>query len=408
MEAAGYAANPWVNAGDRADKDGNLQLRQSRLLKVRQEERSRAQAHCQARHKRAEAHKQARKAERRMTEQREHDDHLHEMQALHAAALRQAHQAQEKALMARRAAEKAEVAAEATAATRHADAKQRFADAVSKARTERQQMHEGASSRLQHMARTREAEKQRAAAQAKAARASRRRSLSIDAQRCVNNLSEPARNVPMISAAGAHAKGSVNQLHRKKAAERGRAALRRARQERRAAELSRSLQRAERDNQLHRAQHDTAMDASPVASQVPQDQENMQHEAAASMHQPASCKAQLTAGGTAAAAKPGMSCQQAKQAATPQRAPVEVIAQTQWQLQSVRPESHDFLRNSAGRLQRITAAVSKAAHGKGPVPFGASCLRTAHTGGRGLLSGHNNPDERLAFAFQQPQKVRLC
>ena len=39
---------------------------------------------------------------------------------------------QEKALMARRAAEKAEVAAEATAATRHADAKQRFADAVSK------------------------------------------------------------------------------------------------------------------------------------------------------------------------------------------------------------------------------------------------------------------------------------
>ena len=34
MEAAGYAVNPWVNAGDRADKDGNLQLRQSRLLKV--------------------------------------------------------------------------------------------------------------------------------------------------------------------------------------------------------------------------------------------------------------------------------------------------------------------------------------------------------------------------------------
>ena len=192
----------------------------------------------------------------------------------------------------------------------------------------------------------------------------------------------------MISAAGAHAKGSVNQLHRKKAAERGRAALRRARQERRAAELSRSLQRAERDNQLHRAQHDTAMDASPVASQVPQDQENMQHEAAASMHQPASCKAQLTAGGTAAAAKPGMSCQQAKQAATPQRAPVEVIAQTQWQLQSVRPESHDFLRNSAGRLQRITAAVSKAAHGKVPssVPPRQGMARERHaSGGRKML-----------------------
>ncbi len=84
-----------------------------------------------------------------------------------------------------------------------------------------------------------------------------------------------------------------------------------------------------------------------------------------------------------------MSCPgKAKQAATPQRAPVEVIAQTQWQLQSVRPESHDFLRNSAGRLQRITAAVSKAAHGKVPssVPPRQGMARERHaSGGRKML-----------------------
>lgn len=154
MYASGHPVNAWVNAGEVADGSGNVQLRQSRIITVRyprqcfdtpdiqavhleectievvsciwkliachrqgdkgdcperiiyvttqglkwlqarQNERIRAQAQCQARHSRAEAHKQARKAEQRMTEQLQRDNHVLRLQALHAAALGHAHEAQ--------------------------------------------------------------------------------------------------------------------------------------------------------------------------------------------------------------------------------------------------------------------------------------------------------------------------
>ena len=154
----------------------------------------------------------------------------------------------------------------------------------------------------------------------------------------------------------------MSQLQRQKAAERGRAALRRARQQRRAEELSRQLRSAERAKQLHRAQPGSAMGA---PSQVPHGQGNMQHEAAASEHQPALHTAQLTAGGSSATVEPGMLCQQAEQAGASQ-APLTIIAQTHWQLQSVRPELHDFLKSSTERLQSARTAGVMALHGKAP------------------------------------------
>ena len=195
--------------------------------------------------------------------------------------------------------------------------------------------------------------------QVKAARASRKAELGLDTRQQALVSPQPADNVSAGKTFGIQAPSSVKQLQRQKAAERGRAALRRAHQQRRAEELSRQLRSAERAKHLHMAQHGSAQGTFPAAFRMPQDQGNMQREAAAGKHQQSSRATQLTAGGTAMA-RPGLSCQQAEQALTPQRAPLKVIGQTQWQLQAVQPESHDFLRNSRGRLQHSTAAGTAA------------------------------------------------
>ena len=57
-------------------------------------ERKRAQARCQVHRNRAEGHKQAESAQRRMKKNEERGVHLSQIQALHAAALREAQHAQ--------------------------------------------------------------------------------------------------------------------------------------------------------------------------------------------------------------------------------------------------------------------------------------------------------------------------
>ena len=78
--------------------------------------------------------------------------------------------------------------------------------------------------------------------------------------------------------------------------------------------------------------------------------------------QQAACQAQSTAGGCAVATRPGRSCQVAHQAESPQRASLRVIAQTQWQLQSVRPGPHAFSKVDTGCLHSARAQGPAAAH----------------------------------------------
>ena len=173
--------------------------------------------------------------------------------------------------------------------------------------------------------------------QVKAAKVSRRCSLGLDARRQMKAEPQPVRVAPMMNPPSRHADDSHSQLHRQKAAERGRAALLRARQHSRAQELSRLLNRCERATQLHRKQHGIVTARTPVEPALSQAQDGEEPCRAVCRHQRALCAAQQTAYGGIVTSGRGMPCQVAEHAEKFHRAPLQVIAQTQWQLQSVRP-----------------------------------------------------------------------
>ena len=178
--------------------------------------------------------------------------------------------------------------------------------------------------------------------QVKAAKVSKRCSLRLDARRQVKAEPQPVRVAPMMIPPSPHANDSQSQLHRQKAAERGRAALRRARQQSQAQELSQLLKRCEHAKQLHRKQHGIATAPTPIRPALSQAQDGEQPCRAVCRHQRALCAAQQTAYGGTVITGRGMPCQVAEHAGKSHRAPLQVIAQTQWQLQSVRPGMREF------------------------------------------------------------------
>lgn len=172
-------------------------------------------------------------------------------------------------------------------------------------------------------------------------------------------MPHPAISGPRLEPSGPQVTDSLSLLRKQRATARGRAALRKARQQRRADELSRQLQCAEHAKQLFRKQHGEFTGPRPGFSDAGQTQETRQPLPAPASHKQASCAAQPITGSGAAETRPGKPHQLAEQGCTSQRAALGVIAQTQWELKSLRLESHNFIMDNAG-YRNSTRALSPA------------------------------------------------
>ena len=198
--------------------------------------------------------------------------------------------------------------------------------------------------------------------QAKLVQAARRCSLNIDARRQGKAVPQPATSAPGRKPFSPETVDSLSLLRKQRATERGIAALRKACRQRRADELSRQLQRAEHANQLFRKQHGDLRGLSPDTLSMAQTQDISQAVAAPTKHEQLSCAAQPTSGGSAAATRLGKPRQLAEQGWTFQRAPLRVVAQTQWQLKSLRPKSHKLIMDNAGYQNNARAVTQAALH----------------------------------------------
>ena len=122
------------------------------------------------------------------------------------------------------------------------------------------------------------------------------------------------------------------------------------------------LQRTEHIKQLRRKQIGTATIHTTISPVLSQTHHSEQPVAAVCRHQRPSCAASPTACDGAVVMGRDMPCQLAEHAGRNQRAPLQIIAQAQWQLQSMRPASHKFVQERALHLCSARAASLAAVH----------------------------------------------